>query len=191
MDRRLVSLGLPLALFFTGNTSTAAAKDLHVERSILINTHPARVFAILNDFRLSREWMPYEQKDADMKRTLTGAPRGKGSVYTYEGDARVGAGRVEILESLPFHTILMRLDMHRPFRMTNTVEYRLEQKGRTTEVTWSMRGPMPFFSRLVSLFVDVEGKVGRDFEQGLANLKSLLERPKRNQEPRNKRSALS
>jgi hypothetical protein len=39
-----------------------------------------------------------------------------------------------------------------------------------------MQGPTPYIAKIVHLFVNVERMVGKDFETGLANLKTLAER---------------
>ena len=46
----------------------------------------------------------------------------------------------------------------------------------TTEVTWLMRGPAPFVTKLMSVFVDMDKMIGKDFEAGLANLKAAAEK---------------
>jgi hypothetical protein len=48
--------------------------------------------------------------------------------------------------------------------------------GDATSVTWAMEGPMPFVSKLICLFIDMDRMVGADFEAGLANLKSIAEK---------------
>ena len=37
-------------------------------------------------------------------------------------------------------------------------------------------GPAPFVSKLMQVFVSMDAMIGKDFEQGLANLKALAER---------------
>ena len=39
-----------------------------------------------------------------------------------------------------------------------------------------MYGPAPFLSKLMQVFVSMDKMIGKDFEQGLANLKALAER---------------
>ena len=39
-----------------------------------------------------------------------------------------------------------------------------------------MYGPAPFVSKLMQVFVSMDAMIGKDFEQGLANLKALAER---------------
>lgn len=146
-----------------------------MQRSIGIKAPPEKIFPYLNDFEQAMAWSPYEKKDPAMKRKFNGATGGKGAVYEFEGNNEVGAGRIEILESVPFEKVILRLDMIKPMKGSNTIEYLLEAKGDTTEVTWAMHGQAPFISKLVCLFFNMDKMVGGDFEKGLASLKSLVE----------------
>jgi hypothetical protein len=110
-----------------------------------------------------------------MKRAFSGAAVGKGSVYEFDGNKDVGAGRIEIIESVPPTKVTLQLDFVKPFKASNIVEYTLEPRGDATEVTWAMHGPAPFISKVMCLFVDMDKMVGKDFEVGLANLKAVTE----------------
>lgn len=46
-----------------------------------------------------------------------------------------------------------------------------------SRVTWALQGPVPYLARLVHLFLDMDAMVGRDFDAGLASLKSIAEKP--------------
>ena len=147
-----------------------------VTRSLDIEAPPETIFAILTDFRRSIEWSPYEKKDPDMKRIYAGAEKGKGAVYEWDGDSNAGAGRMEIVEATPAQSVTLKLDFIRPLEGSNTVEYKLQPKGAATQVSWDMHGPMPFISKVICVFVDLDTMIGKDFETGLANLKTLAER---------------
>jgi len=147
-----------------------------VMRSLEMSAPPEKIYSILSDFRRSPEWSPYEKLDSDMKRTYSGAASGKGAVYAWDGDSNAGAGRMEIAEAVPAQSITLRLDFMRPFEASNTVEYRLQPKGSATQVSWDMHGPMPFISKVMCVFVDLDKMIGKDFETGLANLKTLAEK---------------
>jgi hypothetical protein len=41
-----------------------------------------------------------------------------------------------------------------------------------------MYGPSPFISKLMGLFFNMDKLIGKDFESGLASLKSLAESPR-------------
>ncbi len=46
----------------------------------------------------------------------------------------------------------------------------------TTNVTWLMHGPAPFMSWVMHVFINMDRMIGKDFEIGLANLKTLTEK---------------
>jgi hypothetical protein len=46
----------------------------------------------------------------------------------------------------------------------------------TTSVDWVMHGPAPFMHRVMQVFMDLDKMIGKDFEAGLASLKSLAEK---------------
>ena len=150
--------------------------SFRVERATVIKAPPAKVFALIDDFRQWAGWSPWEKLDPAMKRTHSGAASGKGAVYAWEGNGDVGAGRMEILETTAPSRVLIRLDFMKPFEATNTAEYTIQPEGDATRVTWAMYGPAPFMSKLMQVFVSMDKMIGKDFEQGLANLKALAER---------------
>jgi len=45
-----------------------------------------------------------------------------------------------------------------------------------TRVTWAIQGPMPYLSKVFPLFCDMDAMIGREFENGLADLKTIVER---------------
>jgi uncharacterized protein YndB with AHSA1/START domain len=146
-----------------------------IRRTTNIQASPEQIFPLLNDLQQAQAWSPYEKKDPAMQRRFSGAESGKGSVYEFEGNKEVGSGRLEILESIPPAKVTISLDMYEPFAGSNTVEYILEPKDSGTDVTWAMHGAAPFISKVICLFMDMDQMVGKDFEAGLASLKSLVE----------------
>jgi uncharacterized protein YndB with AHSA1/START domain len=168
-----------IVLAVAGVAAYAAATQpdtFRVSRSLDISAPPEEVYSILSDFRRSPEWSPYEKLDPDMKRTHGGAASGKGAVYEWNGDSNAGAGRMEIVEATPGQSVTLKLDFVRPFEASNVVEYKLQPKGSATHVSWDMHGPMPFISKVMCVFVDLDKMIGKDFETGLANLKTLAEK---------------
>ncbi len=147
-----------------------------VERSISIKASPEKIFAIIDDFHLWGAWSPWEKIDPTMKRTFSGAANGKGAVYAWEGNNKVGTGRMEIMESSLPSKIIIKLDFLKPFEAHNTAEFTLEPQGDSTKLTWAMYGPSPYISKVMTVFCSMDNMVGKDFEAGLANLKALAEK---------------
>jgi uncharacterized protein YndB with AHSA1/START domain len=150
--------------------------SFRVTRSLDISAPPERIYPILSDFHRSPEWSPYEKLDPDMNRTHSGAAAGKGAVYAWDGDSNAGAGRMEIVDAVPNQSVTLKLDFIRPFEGSNVVEYKLQPKGSVTQVSWDMHGPMPFISKVICVFFDLDKMIGKDFEAGLASLKTLAEK---------------
>jgi hypothetical protein len=147
-----------------------------VRRAASIQAPPEKIFPLINDFGRWGAWSPYEKKDPAMKRSFSGPAAGKGAVYAWEGNGEVGQGRMEIADAVAPSRVTLKLDFVKPFEAHNQVDFTLEPKGGATEVTWAMNGPMPFVSKVITLFVDMDRTVGGDFEAGLANLKALAEK---------------
>ncbi len=145
-----------------------------VRRTTHIDAPPERIFPMIDDLHAQSAWSPFE-KDPAMKRMHSGAPRGKGAVYEWDGNRQVGAGRIVITELVPPSKIVLLLDMDRPFKAHNTVEFTLERSGAGTNVTWSMQGRQPYMAKVMTIFMDCDKMVGSQFEEGLAKLKQLVE----------------
>jgi len=167
-----------VVVLIAGLLGLAATKPdtFRVQRTTSIKAPPEKVFALVNDLRSHGLWSPWEKKDPAMKRTRSGAASGKGAVYAWDGDRNVGKGRMEIAEASPPSKVTLKLDFEKPFEAHNIVNFTMEPRGEATNVTWAMHGPVPFLAKIVHMFIDVDRMVGRDFEAGLANLKTLAEK---------------
>jgi uncharacterized protein YndB with AHSA1/START domain len=178
MLKLLTRIVVVLIVLGAGVVAYAATRpdSFRIERSAAINAPPEKIFAIINDFSNFPAWSPWQKLDPAMKVTNSGPASGKGAVSHWDGNGKVGAGRTEILESVSPSRISMRLDMTRPFEASNLVDYTLKPNGNSTVVTWAMHGPQPLMAKVVGVFIDCEKMVGKDFEEGLANLKALAER---------------
>ncbi|MFZ1814597.1 MAG: SRPBCC family protein [Rhizobiaceae bacterium] len=149
--------------------------SFRIERSASYTAAPQTVFAVLSDFNKSAEWSPWEKLDPQMERKISGAPSGVGAIYEWKGNKDVGSGRQEIIEATSPSLVRVKLDFNEPMQTTNTVDYVIEPEGTGTKLTWAMYGPQPLIARVFSIFMDIDGMVGGDFEKGLANLKPVVE----------------
>lgn len=147
-----------------------------VERTINIKAPQEKVFALIHDFHAWPRWSPWEKLDLNMKRTYSGPDSGKGAAYAWEGNDKVGQGRMEILETAAPSKVVIKLDFLKPFEAHNTAEFVMVAQGDSTNVTWAMYGPSPYLSKLIGVFVSMDSMVGKDFETGLANLKAVAEK---------------
>ena len=152
----------------------AANETFRLERSATIGAAPDAVFPLVDDFHRWTTWSPWEKLDADLRRTYSGAPRGLGAVYAWEGK-KSGSGRMEITAIEPAARIVIKLDFLKPFAAHNMAEFTFVREGDGTKVTWAMTGPVTLMSKIMGLFFSTEKLVGPQFEEGLANLKRAAE----------------
>lgn len=148
-----------------------------IERSLAINAPADAIFPLVADFHNWTQWSPWEGIDPDMKRTFSGAESGVGAVYAWEGNKKVGSGRMRITRADP-GGVALDLSFFAPMKAENKTNIALVPQGGGTRVDWAMHGPQPFMSKLFGVFMNFDRLVGRDFEKGLANLKGVAERSK-------------
>lgn len=173
----LLTIALVLAAAVAALLAFAATRPdtFVVERSAAIAAPAGRIFPHLDDFRRWAGWSPWEKIDPALNRTFSGAERGAGAVYAWEGNRQVGQGRMEILESDEPSRLRIALDFIKPFEAHNITVFALAPEGGGTRVTWTMQGNHNFMSKVMSIFMSMDRMVGRDFERGLANLKAVAE----------------
>jgi hypothetical protein len=151
--------------------------DFKVERSATMRAPAPAAFAQVNDFQNWQAWSPWEKVDPALKRQYEGPKAGTGAVYAWQGNKDVGEGRMTIMESRPGELVRIKLEFFKPFAATNTAEFSFKPAGAdTTAVTWSMAGQNSFLSKAICLFVDMDRMVGGMFEQGLNQMKTIVER---------------
>jgi hypothetical protein len=147
-----------------------------VERSATIAAPPARVFALIDDFHSWAAWSPWEHLDPAMKKTYSGPASGPGAIYEWEGNSKAGKGRMEIVNSAASSLVDIKLDFLKPFEAHNTAVFNLEPVADSTKISWAMLGTKPLMMKVIGIFMNMDAMIGKDFERGLANLKSIAEK---------------
>ena len=147
----------------------------HVERSATIATAADPAFVLVNNFRRWQDWSPWGKIDPRMKVSYSGADSGAGAIYHWVGNKDVGEGQMAILESVPNEKIAIKLDFIKPFASTSVATFAFAKAPAGTQVTWSMDGDQSFTTKAISLFMSMDQAVGKDFEKGLAQLKTRAE----------------
>ncbi len=147
-----------------------------VQRSVSIKATPGKIFPLISNLRVFNTWEPFSKKDPATKIVHSGPDSGKGAKYEWTGNNQVGSGRLEITDTTGLSRIIMKLDMLTPMEAHNTVQFTLEPKGDTTNVTWAMQGSSPYMAKIMDTVIGMDRMVGHEFEAGLANLKTLAEK---------------
>jgi uncharacterized protein YndB with AHSA1/START domain len=151
------------------------ADTFRIARSTTISAPPERIALHIQDFHAWEKWSPYEKLDPQMKKTFSGAERGVGASYAWEGNSKAGAGSMGITEATP-QKISIALHFTKPMQSENTAVFEFEPDGAGTRVTWTMIGPKTLLTKVMGVFMNMDKMIGRAFEEGLGKLKDLVEK---------------
>lgn len=172
---KVMGLLLLLAIAVVLVLALRQPRAFSVSRSALIDAPAGHIYPLIVDFHRWPAWSPWEHIDPAMKRTYEGPDAGKGAIYAWEGNRQVGAGRMEITDAVAPERVIIDLHFFKPVEGVNVTEFALEPRGNATQVTWTMRGPNRFVSKLMGVFVNMDQMVGSMFEAGLGKLKLQAE----------------
>ena len=150
--------------------------EYRIERSAAMTAPAADVFAQVNDFHKWEAWSPWAKLDPAAKNTYDGPSSGVGAGLAWEGNDKVGVGRMTITESKPAERIAIRLEFIKPFADVALTEFAFKGDGKQTTVTWAMSGHKHYLSKMMCLFMNMDKMVGGDFEKGLASIKTVVEK---------------
>jgi hypothetical protein len=165
-----------IGAIIAGGLGFAATRPdtFRLQRSTRVNAVPDRIAANIDDFHLWNAWSPWEKLDPALERKFSGAPKGKGAIYEWQGNKKVGQGRMEITDITPTK-VTIKLDFLAPWEAHNVTEFQLAPSEGGTQVTWSLEGPSDYKAKVFGLVFNMEKMVGGDFERGLAGLKKVSE----------------
>ncbi|MEJ0062540.1 MAG: SRPBCC family protein [Alphaproteobacteria bacterium] len=149
--------------------------EFRVTRSASMTAPPEKIFAQVNDFYKWAAWSPWVKLDPNAKMSFDGPPAGAGAITRWDGNRQVGAGSMTILESRPAELVKLRLDFLKPMQGTSIAEFTFKPEGAETVVSWSMHGKNNFVAKAMGLIFNCDKMVGGQFDQGLANLKAVVE----------------
>ncbi|GJL95185.1 MAG: polyketide cyclase [Hyphococcus sp.] len=151
---------------------------VHVERETIINAAPDAVFAHISDFNKWDAWSPWAKLDPNAKYTMTGS--GVGQRMEWESEKRdVGSGSQEIIVLDTPNKMVTKLDFGSMGGGMATFD--VKPSGNGTKVVWAldtnMREGVPLHMKPMATIFSfmMDGMLGKQYEQGLADLKTVVE----------------
>ena len=144
-----------------------------VARSVEMAAAPERIYPLIADPREWKRWSVWNRRDPSMAMAYSGAPAGTGARWAWKS-ASEGNGEMEFTNAVANERVEYSLSFP-DMGMRSSGQLRLEPAGGATRVTWTNEGDMGAspVNRYFGLFMD--RLVGPDFENGLKNLKALVE----------------
>jgi hypothetical protein len=173
LKKILIALGAALVLLLIVIALQPA--KFRIERSITMAAPPEAAFAQVNDFHAWNKWSPWDKLDPSLKRSYAGPSSGTGAKYAWVGNDDVGEGRMTIEKSSAPSEVQIKLEFLKPFAATNDTTFTFAKTAEGNKTTWAMEGDNSFMGKAFGLFMNMDQMVGKDFEKGLASMKTLAE----------------
>lgn len=168
----ILLIGVVVVLAFIAPT------DFRVEREITINKPKSEVFAYAKMLKNQNDWGPWFKKEPTMKQEFRGTDGTVGFTSHWDGtNAEVGEGEQEIKRIVEGERIDTELRFKRPFESRADAYLTTEAAGDAqTNVKWGFSSSMPRPMNIMLLVMDMDKEVGKDFGEGLASMKEILEK---------------
>ena len=174
MLRTLLLILLAIVAIAVGTVCMQPA-DFKISRSLEINASADKVFELVNNLEKWEKWSPWQKMDPEMNKSFEGPKSGVGAKMTWSGDMNVGVGSMTILESTAGQSVKFQLDFEKPMKAINFSEFIFTSSNSKTMVTWTMTGKNDFLGKAMCLIFNCEKMIGKNFEDGLENLKQVSE----------------
>ncbi|MEA5464705.1 SRPBCC family protein [Leptothoe sp. PORK10 BA2] len=152
--------------------------QVHVERSLLINAPPTEIYSMVSDLGQWDAWSPWAKMDPDAEMIISGQGVGQ-TMEWHSEDPQVGNGTQEIIALESPNYVNTHLDFGDQGMADALLKLTPQENG--TLVSWSldtdMRAGVPPLMQPISTYFGfmMDSMIGKDYEQGLSNLKTLAE----------------
>ncbi len=154
-----------------------APKEYEVRRSIIINKPLSETFHYLKFIKNQNDWSPWKKKDPNMDQSFEGTDGEVGFISRWKGGKGVGEGEQEILSIVENESIDTQLRFLKPWKSESIGHLMVDKVADDqTMVTWGFSGKNKFPVSIMMMMMNVDKHVGKDFEEGLASLKQVLEK---------------
>jgi len=155
----------------------AAPKAYTLSRSIIIDRPIEEVFQYLKLIKNQNEWSPWKKKDPNMTQEFVGEDGKVGFISKWIGNNDVGEGEQEIMTIIENESIETQLRFFKPWKSQSIGTLLVDKvEDVKTMVTWGFSGKNPIPFNIFMLFYNMDKTVGKDFEEGLNDLKQVLEK---------------
>lgn len=172
MKRVFTIFGVLVAVLLIAGLVAVAVMPgkIEVARMKTIGVPVGDVFEQVNRLSNWEAWQPWSKRDATVSTTYEGSEVGVGAKSVWESEDS-GSGSQEIVESVDGQTIVTAIDFEEMGNASST--WTFVEKGETTVVTWSMTCELEGMAKLFGPLI--RDSVEKDYDEGLENLKVLVE----------------
>lgn len=172
---RKILLGLATLMVVLVSIIIIQPSEYRVSRTLSMAASAPDIFAQVNDFHRWEMWSPWAKLDPAAKVSFEGPAAGKGAIFAWSGNSKVGEGKMTLVESVSDNLVRARTDFVKPFVGSSYSEFVLRPQDNGTAVSWTIIGENDFIGKAMCLVISMDKILGGEMEKGLASIKGLVE----------------
>lgn len=170
-----IIIGLVVILGIFSIVVLVQPDDFEISRSTTIKAPVEKVFPHVNKLANWHAWSPWVELDPNAEVTFAGPVEGKDASMTWKGNDQMGEGTLTIIETKTNELVRYRLDFVKPMIDTAMSKFEFKSEANDTLVVWTMYGKNDNFIKKAMWMVFCSKMLGKEFEKGLANMKTVIE----------------
>lgn len=152
------------------------SKDMNYAKSISINSPIDKVWENVCSLEAMDQWSPWNAKDPEMDRSLTGVDGEVGAKQSWVSKKKdVGEGSQTIVAVDKPNQLSTKLEFIKPFKSEADAFVKLKESGNETTATWGFESQMAYPMNIMKLFMNFEKNMDKDFGAGMQKLKDICE----------------
>ncbi len=146
--------------------------DYEVSRYIVIDAKPSRIHDLVGDLKRWDDWMTWKEQDPTIEVTYGKKTTGVGARQTWTG--KDGEGEIVFTSTDSKRGVEYDMSFDQG-KYVSKASILYEEMGKSTRVTWTMKGewPTPVIGGYMVMLVTP--MIGESFQQSLSNLKGRIE----------------
>ena len=152
-------------------------KEYSVFRNVIINKPVNIVFDYVKHLNNQTQYSIWTMRDPLAKTTAKGIDGTVGFITSWDSkNSQVGKGEQEIIGLNENKKVDIRLQFYKPFNCAASANFVTNDMGDgSTEIAWTFNGSMPYPFNIMRVFTSIDKMIGKDLQDGLNNIKAILE----------------
>lgn len=173
---RLLFFFMLAVIVVTAALSFLLPTSQKIERSEIIQAPAKTIYQQLVKLDNFNKFSVWSQQDSSAIYTINGTDGTVGAYSSWTGSPEIsGEGKIEITALEQDRKVEHKLHFTRPKEGSALSIFTLNENNGLTTITWSFEMATPRPWNIFNLFYSMDKQMGKDFEQGLAALKSSVE----------------
>lgn len=153
-----------------------AKKEYDISRTVVINKPREEVYNFVRQLKNQPLWNPWFKRDPDAIMKYKGNDGKLGASFYWKGNSKAGEGIQRIVKAKQGRVFETRILFIKPVKV-NALTYigAKELEEEKTKMVWGVKGHLAFPLTIISLIYSPEKALGEKFEEGLKELKQIME----------------